>query len=85
MIWYEKIKTCCVQNYFENHYKVTDKIGKGAFAQVYKAVRNADMKTFAVKVFDSKVIHKNKNWEKHIVINLYIVSNNQRNLNFKID
>jgi|LakMenEpi03Aug12_release.lakeMendotaPanAssembly.Ray.scaffolds.fasta_scaffold6417113_1 hypothetical protein len=42
LVWYEKLKTVCIINHFENVYKLTEKIGQGAFAYVYKAIRNAD-------------------------------------------
>lgn len=71
LVWYEKLKTVCIINHFENVYKLTEKIGQGAFAYVYKAIRNADQEVFAIKMFEKNLILKNKNPKLHMVI-IYI-------------
>lgn len=52
LLWFEKLKQCCIVTHFQNVYKIQEKIGQGAFAQVYRAIRSADGQQFAVKIFD---------------------------------
>lgn len=66
LLWFEKLKQCCIVTHFQNVYKIQEKIGQGAFAQVYRAIRSADGQQFAVKIFDKQKVLKNKNHELHM-------------------
>lgn len=66
LLWFEKLKNACVINHFDNIYQLKDRVGQGAFAQVFTARRHFDEEVFAVKVFDKKLVMNHKNNKLHM-------------------
>lgn len=54
LYWFDKLKRYCIRQDFDQNYRLTEMIGQGSFAKVYKAERNSDKRLFAAKVFDKK-------------------------------
>ncbi|CAK68270.1 unnamed protein product (macronuclear) [Paramecium tetraurelia] len=51
-MWYDSLKSLCVQKGFNNVYTINKLIGKGNFAKVYSASKKSDHSMYAVKAFD---------------------------------
>lgn len=58
--WYSLLKKYCVMSKFRELYKIENMIGKGNFAKVYVTKRMEDQQSFAVKIFDKKLIVQDK-------------------------
>lgn len=56
--WKDALRKTCLQTRFSESYTELAMIGKGNFAQVYSIQRKADLKLFATKRFDKKLILK---------------------------
>ncbi|CAD8213286.1 unnamed protein product [Paramecium octaurelia] len=52
VVWYDYMKSFCIQRGFNNVYSINKLIGKGNFAKVYSAQKKSDQSLYAVKAFD---------------------------------
>lgn len=59
-MWFEVLKRYCILYKFRESYEIGKTIGKGNFAKVFACIKIQTNEEFAVKVFDKKLILKDK-------------------------
>ena len=68
--WHAALRKVCLQTRFSESYTELAMIGKGNFAQVYSIQRKSDMKLFATKRFDKKLILKDSFEKVHFAFHV---------------
>lgn len=56
MMWFEKLKSCCVLSRFREYFSSIKVLGKGNFAKVFMVEEKQNKKQYAVKIFDKTLI-----------------------------